>query len=133
MIDFLDVAFVFEVNFRRGSFFRSNQIHGGRLMESPVRVFAYGSLRTNLGVSSLRVFLKLYLAYPVQLVNVLKELDIAPDSVQLAMVNHRAVPKTGIIRPGDRIALFPKEYPIFADWVSLRMPGTERPADLDGD
>ena len=102
-------------------------------MESTVRVFAYRSLHTNLCVPSLRGFAKLNLAYSVPLVEVLKELDIALDSVQLAVVNHRAVPKTGIIRPGDRIGLFPREYPIFADWVSLRMPGTERPADLDGD
>lgn len=80
-------------------------------MESTVRVFAYGSLSTNLGVSSLRGFTKLNLAYPVPLVEVLRELDIAPDSVQLAMVNHRAVPKTGIIRPGDRIGLFPGNIP----------------------
>ena len=133
MIDFLDVAIVFGVNFQRCSLFRSNQIHGGRLMEPPVRVFAYGSLRTNLGVPSLRGLAKLNLVYPIPLVEVLKGLDIAPDSVQLAMVNHRAVPKTRIIRPGDRIALFPKEYPIFADWVSLRMPGMERPADLSGE
>jgi hypothetical protein len=102
-------------------------------MESPVRVFAYGSLRTNLRVSSLSGFVKLNLACPVPLVEVLRELDITPDSVQLAMVNHRAVPKTGIIRAGDRIGLFPREYPIFADWVSLRMPGMVRPADLNGE
>jgi hypothetical protein len=29
--------------------------------------------------------------------------------VQLAMVNHRAVPKDSVINPGDRISLFPRE------------------------
>jgi hypothetical protein len=40
--------------------------------------------------------------------------------VQLAMVNHSAVPKKSIIHPGDRLALFPKEYVIFADWHDLK-------------
>jgi len=72
------------------------------------------------------------LSHPDPLPEVLKDLDITPDSVQLAMVNHKAVPKTAIIRPGDRMALFPREYAIFADWISLRMPETDSPSDLNG-
>jgi len=98
-------------------------------MESTVRVFTYGSPYTDLGGSSLSGFLKLNLTCAVPLVQLLEELDIEPDLVQLAMVKHRAVPKSAIVRPGDRIALFPKEYPIFADWVSLRVSGMEHPAD----
>jgi hypothetical protein len=40
--------------------------------------------------------------------------------VQLAMVNHKAVPKNSTIHPGDRLALFPKEYIVFADWHDLK-------------
>ncbi len=36
------------------------------------------------------------------------------------MVNHRAVPKDTVIFPGDRVALFPREYAIFVDWKAFR-------------
>jgi hypothetical protein len=36
------------------------------------------------------------------------------------MVNHKAVSPDHLIHPGDRIALFPKEYAIFADWKNFR-------------
>lgn len=104
-----------------------------RCMESAVRVFTYGSLCTDLGGSSLSGFLKLNLACVVPLVQLLEELDIDPDLVQIAMANHRAVPKSAIVRPGDWIALFPREYPIFADCVSPRMSGREHPADRNGE
>jgi hypothetical protein len=42
------------------------------------------------------------------------------DQVQLAMVNHKAVSKASSVQPGDRLSLFPREYPIFADWKDLR-------------
>ena len=45
---------------------------------------------------------------------------IPVNMVQLAMVNHNAVPKNSIIHPGDRLSLFPKEYAIFADWHTLK-------------
>jgi hypothetical protein len=40
--------------------------------------------------------------------------------VQLAMVNHRAVHKDSMIKQGDRLALFPREYIVFADWKDFR-------------
>jgi hypothetical protein len=43
--------------------------------------------------------------------------------VQLVMVNHKAVPPDHIVHPGDRVALFPREYLVFADWKNLRYPG----------
>ena len=46
----------------------------------------------------------------------LKDLEIPSDTVQLSMVNHKAVPKEATIYPGDRLSLFPKEYPVFVDW-----------------
>ncbi len=57
---------------------------------------------------------------PSPLVDVLGRFNIPLDMVQLAMVNHRAVPKDSIINPGDRIALFPREYIVFADWKDFR-------------
>ena len=52
--------------------------------------------------------------------DILKNLRIDPDRVQLAMVNYKAVSKASSIQPGDRLSLFPREYPIFADWKDLR-------------
>ena len=56
---------------------------------------------------------------PTPLLEVLQIHKIPVNMVQLAMVNHRAVPKKSIIHPGDRLALFPKEYAVFADWHDL--------------
>jgi hypothetical protein len=36
------------------------------------------------------------------------------------MVNHRSVEKAALVRPHDRLALFPPEYPFFVDWKDLR-------------
>ena len=57
---------------------------------------------------------------PTPLLEVLQIHKIPVNMVQLAMVNHSAVPKNSIIHPGDRLALFPKEYAIFADWHTLK-------------
>lgn len=57
---------------------------------------------------------------PSPLVDVLGRFNIPLDMVQLAMVNHRAVPKDSIINPGDRISVFPREYIVFADWKDFR-------------
>ncbi len=56
---------------------------------------------------------------PTPLLEVLQIHRISVNMVQLAMVNHSAVPKKSIIHPGDRLALFPREYVIFADWKDL--------------
>ena len=57
---------------------------------------------------------------PSPLSDVLNLLPIQPNKVQVAMVNHRAVSRDYMIYPGDRISLFPKEYPFFADWKDFR-------------
>jgi hypothetical protein len=36
------------------------------------------------------------------------------------MVNHKAVRMDHGVHPDDQVALFPKEYMIFADWKNLR-------------
>jgi len=100
-------------------------------MESAVSLFACGSLGNVLQVPSSGGHLNFPLSHPGPLSELLKMLDIEPDTVQLVMGNHKAVPQTNIVRPGDRIAIFPREYPIFADWVSLRMAEIRRPDDLN--
>ena len=52
--------------------------------------------------------------------DVLDGLKIPVQDVSLAMVKHRSVPKDSVIQPGDRLSLFPREYPIFADWIDHR-------------
>ena len=50
----------------------------------------------------------------------LNYIQIPLDNVQLVMVNHKAVPRNYMIHSGDRVALFPKEYPIYPDWMDFR-------------
>jgi molybdopterin converting factor small subunit len=57
---------------------------------------------------------------PTPLHQVLRNLKIPSNRVQVAMVNYRAVSKNTTIHPGDRISLFPREYPVFADWKDFR-------------
>jgi molybdopterin converting factor small subunit len=57
---------------------------------------------------------------PIPLNDLFDCLGIFSDRVQLAMVNYRAVSLDHVIHPGDRIALFAKEYAIFADWKNFR-------------
>jgi len=57
---------------------------------------------------------------PSSLADILNPLGIPPERVQLVMINHRAVNRETIIHPGDRVALFPGEYPVFADWKDFR-------------
>jgi len=88
-------------------------------MKPSTHIYLFGSLRkTREGKNQHPVALTL--SAPAALQDIFKELHIPPDRVQLAMVNHRAVSKSAMIRPGDRVALFPREYPIFADWNDFR-------------
>jgi molybdopterin converting factor small subunit len=66
--------------------------------------------------------LHLDLKVPAPLSEVLQNLQIPLHLVQVAMVNFRAVSMDSTINPGDRVSLFPKEYPIFADWKDFRLP-----------
>jgi len=54
------------------------------------------------------------------LANVIRQVNIPVDKVQMAMLNHRAVLKDAIIKSGDRLALFPADYPIYPDWNDFR-------------
>ncbi len=89
-------------------------------MKKLTEVFLFGSLN---GESSGTQALPIHcdLERPVPLPDLLDRLQIPPGLVQLTMVNHRAVPPDYLILPGDRVALFPREYAIFADWRDLRL------------
>ena len=88
-------------------------------MRKSAQIHLFGSLRTeteNFDKHPIRLDLE----SPTTICDILCRLNIQRDSVQLAMVNRRAVSKDSTIRPGDRLALFPREYPIFIDWKNYR-------------
>ena len=64
--------------------------------------------------------IRLDLDAPIQLLDLLERFRISPDIVQLAMVNYIAVRKDATIHPGDRVAVFPREYIVFTDWKDFR-------------
>jgi sulfur carrier protein ThiS len=88
-------------------------------MKNPTHIFLFGSLNGESGGSP-APRIQWDLDHPVRLPDLLERLQISRDRVQLIMVNHRAVPADHLIAPGDRVALFPREYAIFADWKNLR-------------
>jgi hypothetical protein len=88
-------------------------------MTSEVHVFLFGSLaKSNTGGEHHPM--ELDFQAPKPLSEVLNLLRIKPQDVSLAMVNYRSVPKDWLVHPGDRLSLFPREYPIFADWMDHR-------------
>ena len=89
------------------------------LMRPLTQVYLFGSLRKRSG-DLYDQPIQLDLKTPTPLTEVLKSLRISPDMVQLTMVNYRAIPKDFTIHPGDRLSLFPKEYPVFVDWKDFR-------------
>lgn len=89
------------------------------LVRTYTQINLFGSLRKKMeGLYNLPI--QFDLNSPIPLIDVLRRFDIPLNMVQLAMVNYRAVPKNSIIKPGDRLSLFPREYPVFADWKDLR-------------
>lgn len=88
-------------------------------MKSLIEVCLFGSLSKVLG-DLYDLPLQMDLNAPTPLLEVLNSLKIPFNRVQLAMVNCRAVSKNSTIHPGDRISLFPQEYPVFADWKEFR-------------
>ena len=88
-------------------------------MPTPATVHLYGSLPKSISHPA-GVPLEAYIEDPLPLLSVLEQVGVSPDLVQLVMVNNHSVSPEAIIKPGDRVALFPKEYPIFADWKDHR-------------
>lgn len=88
-------------------------------MNPVTNVLLFGSLsRFNRGNRDQAI--EFNLLAPTGIPDVLNLLKIPAEAVSLAMVNHRSVPKDSVIHPGDRLSLFPREYPIFADWLDHR-------------
>lgn len=46
----------------------------------------------------------------------IRSMDIPEERVKLVMVNHKPALPDDTILNSDRVALFPQEYPFFADW-----------------
>ena len=82
-------------------------------------VYLFGSLLNGL-VDLCNSPIQVDLEAPTPLFEVLNLLAIPSDEVQLVMVNHRAVYRDHLIYPGDRVSLFPREYPFFPDWKDFR-------------
>ena len=89
-------------------------------MSQDIEIILYGRLRPAPSDSSPSPASRLSLAEPTDLKAVIDQLDITTDNIQMAMLNHRAVSPHAVVSPGDRLALFPKEYPIFVDWNDFR-------------
>lgn len=89
-------------------------------MSELVHVILFGSLRKTRMDSSNPAEKFQVVAQGTPLKDVINRLDIRYDKVQLAMLNHRAVSKDSRVNPGDRLALFPAEYPIYPDWDNFR-------------
>jgi len=89
-------------------------------MKNLTEVFLFGSLNGKSGGTHAPP-IRFDLGEPISLSGLLDRLQIQPGLVKLIMVNHRAVPSDHLILPGDRVALFPREYAIFADWRDLRL------------
>jgi len=89
-------------------------------MKSNTQLILYGSLRKSVkGYDNAAI--EVELSEPSIISDFLKRFDVPVNRVQLIMLNHRAVHIKTVIHPGDRIALFPIEYPIFADWNDIRL------------
>ncbi|MBW2592837.1 MAG: hypothetical protein JRE58_07550 [Deltaproteobacteria bacterium] len=89
-------------------------------MKSNTQLILYGSLRKSVkGYNNAAI--EVELSEPSIVSDFLQQFDVPVNRVQLVMLNHRAVHMESVITPGDRIALFPKEYPIFADWNDMRL------------
>ena len=88
-------------------------------MKSDIQIHLYGSLR-NIGIKHNEFTITTGLESKSPLVDILNQVKIPLDLVKLVMVNHKAVYMDSTICPGDRIALFPNEYPLFADWKDFR-------------
>ena len=88
-------------------------------MTEKITIVAYGSLRIQSGAtSSAKRAPAIACRQPLH--QFLETIGISCNRVQLVMVNHRAAGLDTEVGAGDRVALFPKEYPIFVDWHSYR-------------
>jgi molybdopterin converting factor small subunit len=88
-------------------------------MSDYVEINLFGSLQKRFKETR-KETIQVKLEKTTQIGELFKALQIPKELVQMVMVNHRAVDPDIRINPGDRIALFPKEYPLFVDWLNFR-------------
>ena len=94
-------------------------------MSKPITIIPYGSLRLATGPHPGDKLLHT-IEQPQPLSELLETIGVSGNHVQLVMINHRAAGLDTEVGAGDRVALFPKEYPIFADWLAYRPDGHKR-------
>lgn len=94
-------------------------------MSGQITIIPYGSLSGLTGLPPGRG-----LVHPLEqrqpLVQLLEAVGIPGHRIQLVMVNHRPAALQSEVGPGDRVALFPREYPIFVDWQAFRQDSVSR-------
>lgn len=88
-------------------------------MPDTITIIPYGSLKTETG-SVLQGKQDQPIGHRQPLARFLETIGIPGQRIQLAMINHRAAGLDTMVGAGDRVALFPKEYPIFVDWHAYR-------------
>ena len=86
-------------------------------MTVQTKIFLYGSLKPDIAPES---WMEYSQEDALSVRDLLKRIPVSAERVQLVMVNHRAVRAEHLIHPGDRVAFFPREYMIFADWKNFR-------------
>ncbi len=86
-------------------------------MPVQTKIFLYGSLKPD---SSPEPGMEFGQEKSLPVKDLLRQIRVSTEGVQLVMVNHRAVPTDYPVNPGDRVACFPREYMIFADWKNFR-------------
>lgn len=88
-------------------------------MPDEIIIVPYGSLQKETGATPGG-----HQAHPIEhrqpLCQFLETIGVSGNRIQLAMVNHRAAALDTVVGAGDRVALFPREYPIFVDWHTYR-------------
>jgi putative ubiquitin-RnfH superfamily antitoxin RatB of RatAB toxin-antitoxin module len=57
---------------------------------------------------------------------VIQTLGIPKERVKLILVNHTGVLLDQPLKEGDRVSLFPAEYPVFADWKGSVLSHAEK-------
>ena len=91
-------------------------------MTNRITIIPYGSLKKEM-TNAPRDRSEHVIDHPQPLSRFLGTIGIAVHRIQLVMVNHRAAGLNTVIGGGDRVALFPREYPIFVDWHTHRQAG----------
>jgi rubredoxin len=61
-------------------------------------------------------FIEIYLKNGSAVLEAIQASGIPTDRVKLALVNHAGALLSQPLKNGDRISLFPAEYPVFVDW-----------------